>query len=145
MTLQLPQTLAIVRALLVRQSGEPYALPLTHVGESVHLLPEEIGSVKGRTVAFLRDEVIPLFGLRQILRTNGTRPEGKRAAVILEVGEQRVGLEVDALVGQQEIVVKQFDSTSDTLRLFSGATILSDGRPALILDAGSLLGAAANG
>jgi two-component system chemotaxis sensor kinase CheA len=142
MTLQLPATLAIVRALLVRQSGETYALPLTHVGETVHLLPDEIGTVKGRTVAFIRDEVVPLLGLRQILRTNGTRPEGKRAAVILEVGEQRIGLEVDALVGQQEIVVKQFDATADTLKLFSGATILSDGRPALILDAGSVLGAA---
>jgi two-component system, chemotaxis family, sensor kinase CheA len=143
MTLQLPQTLAIVRALLVRQSGETYALPLTHVGETVHLLPEEIGTVKGRPVAYLRDEVIPLHSLRALLSTNGTRPEGKRAAVILEVGEQRVGLEVDQLLGQQEIVVKAFDATADTLRLFSGATILSDGRPALILDAGSLLGAAA--
>jgi two-component system chemotaxis sensor kinase CheA len=143
MTLQLPQTLAIVRALLVRQSGETYALPLTHVGETVHLQPEEIGAVKGRPVAYLRDEVIPLHSLRRLLSSNGVRPEGKRAAVILEVGEQRVGLEVDALLGQQEIVVKAFDATADTLRLFSGATILSDGRPALILDAGSLLGAAA--
>ncbi|HYH81717.1 MAG TPA: chemotaxis protein CheA [Longimicrobium sp.] len=145
MTLQLPQTLAIVRALLVRQSGETYALPLTHVGETVHLLAEEIGTVKGRTVAFLRDEVIPLLGLRQVLRANGTSPDArKRHAVILEVGEQRIGLEVDALLGQQEIVVKQFDATADTLRLFSGATILSDGRPALILDAGSVIAAAAN-
>jgi two-component system chemotaxis sensor kinase CheA len=155
MTLQLPQTLAIVRALLVRQGGETYALPLTHVGETVHLLPDEVGTVKGRTVAFLRDEVIPLLALRQILRVNGDgRGQGtgdrgqqngaKRHAVLLEVGEQRIGLEVDALMGQQEIVVKQFDATADTLRLFSGATILSDGRPALILDAGSVL-AAANG
>lgn len=143
MTLQLPQTLAIVRALLVRQSGETYALPLTHVGETVHLQPEEIGAVKGRPVAYLRDEVIPLHSLRRLLSSDGVRPEGKRAAVILEVGEQRVGLEVDQLLGQQEIVVKAFDATADTLRLFSGATILSDGRPALILDAGSLLGAAA--
>ncbi|HWK89171.1 MAG TPA: chemotaxis protein CheA [Longimicrobium sp.] len=144
MTLQLPQTLAIVRALLVRQSGETYALPLTHVGETVHLLPEEIGAVKGRPVAYLRDEVIPLHSLKRILRTNGGGGGGpKRAAVILEIGEQRVGLEVDALLGQQEIVVKAFDATDDTLRVFSGATILSDGRPALILDAGSLLGAAA--
>lgn len=146
MTLQLPQTLAIVRALLVRQGGETYALPLTHVGETVHLLAGEVGTVKGRTVAFLRDEVIPLLALRQILRTNGNGSTNgaKRHAVILEVGEQRIGLEVDALMGQQEIVVKQFDATADTLRLFSGATILSDGRPALILDAGSVL-AAANG
>jgi two-component system chemotaxis sensor kinase CheA len=143
MTLQLPQTLAIVRALLVRQSGETYALPLTHVGETVQLLPEEIGAVKGRPVAYLRDEVIPLHSLRTLLRANGTREGEKRAAVILEVGEQRVGLEVDALLGQQEIVVKAFDATADTLHLFSGATILADGRPALILDAGSLLGAAA--
>jgi two-component system chemotaxis sensor kinase CheA len=144
MTLQLPQTLAIVRALLVRQSGETYALPLTHVGETVHLQPEEIGAVKGRPVAYLRDEVIPLHSLRKLLSSNGVRPEGKRAAVILEVGDQRVGLEVDQLLGQQEIVVKAFDATADTLRLFSGATILSDGRPALILDAGSLLSAAAH-
>jgi len=143
MTLQLPQTLAIVRALLVRQSGETYALPLTHVGETVHLLPEEIGAVKGRPVAYLREEVIPLHSLRSLLRGNGTREGEKRAAVILEVGEQRVGLEVDQLLGQQEIVVKAFDATADTLHLFSGATILADGRPALILDAGSLLGAAA--
>ncbi|HEX8242369.1 MAG TPA: chemotaxis protein CheA, partial [Longimicrobium sp.] len=143
MTLQLPQTLAIVRALLVQQSGETYALPLTHVGETVHLLADEVGTVKGKSVAFLRDEVIPLLGLRQILGTNGTPPDRqKRHAVILEVGEQRIGLEVDALMGQQEIVVKQFDATADTLRLFSGATILSDGRPALILDAGSVLAAA---
>lgn len=145
MTLQLPQTLAIVRALLVRQGGETYALPLTHVGETVHLVASEVGTVKGRTVAFLRDEVIPLLALRQILRTdgegNGTNG-AKRHAVILEVGEQRIGLEVDALMGQQEIVVKQFDATADTLRLFSGATILSDGRPALILDAGSVVSAA---
>jgi two-component system chemotaxis sensor kinase CheA len=151
MTLQLPQTLAIVRALLVRQSGETYALPLTHVGETVHLQPAEVGKVKGRTVAFLRDEVIPLLALKQILRANGSgagtgdrgqQNGAKRHAVVLEVGEQRIGLEVDALMGQQEIVVKQFDATADTLRLFSGATILSDGRPALILDAGSVLSAA---
>jgi two-component system, chemotaxis family, sensor kinase CheA len=145
-TLQLPQTLAIVRALLVRQSGETYALPLTHVGETVHLLAEEVGKVKGKPVAFLRDDVIPLHPLRRLLgggRGDGAATGAKRPAVILEVGEQRVGLEVDALMGQQEIVVKAFDATADTLRLFSGATILSDGRPALILDAGSLISAAA--
>jgi two-component system, chemotaxis family, sensor kinase CheA len=145
-TLQLPQTLAIVRALLVRQSGETYALPLTHVGETVHLLAEEVGKVKGKPVAFLRDDVIPLHPLRRLLgggRGDRSAAGVKRPAVILEVGEQRVGLEVDALLGQQEIVVKAFDATADTLRLFSGATILSDGRPALILDAGSLISAAA--
>jgi two-component system, chemotaxis family, sensor kinase CheA len=142
MTLQLPQTLAIVRALLVRQSGETYALPLTHVGETVHLRAAEIGAVRGRAVAHLRDEVIPLHALRGLLGTGGEGDPQRRPAVVLEVGEQRVGLEVDQLLGQQEIVVKAFDATDDTLRLFSGATILADGRPALILDVGSLLAAA---
>ena len=143
-TLQLPLTLAIVRALLVRLGDETYALPITHVGETVHLEPEEIRTVKGRTVALLRDEVIPLLPLRGILRYREAatgRADGKRPAVILEVGEQRVGVEVDRLLGQQEIVVKQFDGTGGMLRLFSGATILSDGRPALILDAGSVIAA----
>jgi len=142
MTLQLPQTLAIVRALLVRQGGQTYALPLTHVGETIHLLAEDVGQVKGKPVAFVREEVIPLLPLHDILRQPRSDPGAKRHAVVLEVGEQRVGLEVDALLGQQEVVVKGFDATTDTLRLFSGATILSDGRPALILDAGSLLTAA---
>jgi two-component system chemotaxis sensor kinase CheA len=143
-TLQLPLTLAIVRALLVRLGDETYALPITHVGETVHLEAEEIRTVKGRTVALLRDEVIPLLSLRGILRYRdgaAGRADGKRPAVILEVGEQRVGVEVDRLLGQQEIVVKQFDGTGGMLRLFSGATILSDGRPALILDAGSVIAA----
>jgi two-component system chemotaxis sensor kinase CheA len=141
-TLQLPLTLAIVRALLVRLGGETYALPLTHVGETTHLEPDDVRVVKGRNVALLRDEVIPLLSLRTLLRSGGeapVRPDGRRPAVVLEVGDLRVGVEVDRLLGQQEIVVKSFDQTAGTLRLFSGATILSDGRPALILDAGSVV------
>lgn len=145
-TLQLPLTLAIVRALLVRLGEESYALPLTHVGETVHLADGDVGTVNGRRVATLRDEVLPLLSLREVLR-RGVASDGegegarRRHAVILEVGEQRVGIEVDRLLGQQEIVVKAFDAAGGTLRLFSGATILSDGRPALILDAGSLAAA----
>jgi two-component system, chemotaxis family, sensor kinase CheA len=141
-TLQLPLTLAIVRALLVRLGDETYALPLTHVGETVHLEPDDVRMVKGCTVALLREEVIPLLSLRALLGTGGegqARSDGRRPAVILEVGELRAGVEVDRLLGQQEIVVKSFDQTAGTLKLFSGATILSDGRPALILDAGSVV------
>lgn len=139
-TLRMPLTLAIVRALLVRLGGETYALPITHVGETVEIPEADVRSVKGRTVAVLRDEVIPLLSLRGMLRSEEEAPAaGRRMAVVLESGEHRVGVEVDALAGQQEIVVKSFDATVATLRLFSGATILSDGRPALILDVGSIL------
>jgi two-component system chemotaxis sensor kinase CheA len=139
-TLRMPLTLAIVRALLVRLGEETYALPITHVGETVEIPEADVRSVKGRTVAVLRDEVIPLLSLRGMLRHAEAAPaDGRRMAVVLESGEHRVGVEVDGLAGQQEIVVKSFDSTVATLRLFSGATILSDGRPALILDVGSIL------
>ncbi|HEX8272022.1 MAG TPA: chemotaxis protein CheA [Longimicrobiaceae bacterium] len=139
-TLRMPLTLAIVRALLVRLDEETYALPITHVGETVEIPEADVRSVKGRTVAVLRDEVIPLISLRGMLRHGEAPPaDGRRMAVVLESGEHRVGVEVDALAGQQEIVVKSFDATVGTLRLFSGATILSDGRPALILDVGSIL------
>lgn len=139
-TLRMPLTLAIVRALLVKLGGETYALPITHVGETVEIPEADVRSVKGRTVAVLRDEVIPLLSLRGMLRHGEAAPaDGHRMAVVLESGEHRVGVEVDELAGQQEIVVKSFDSTVATLRLFSGATILSDGRPALILDVGSIL------
>jgi two-component system chemotaxis sensor kinase CheA len=139
-TLRMPLTLAIVRALLVRLGEETYALPITHVGETVEIPEADVRSVKGRTVAVLRDEVIPLLSLRGMLREEGAAPaDGRRMAVVLESGEQRVGVEVDGLAGQQEIVIKSFDATVATLRLFSGATILSDGRPALILDVGSIL------
>ncbi|MDP9348053.1 MAG: chemotaxis protein CheA, partial [Gemmatimonadota bacterium] len=139
-TLRLPLTLAIVRALLVRLGEETYALPITHVSETVEIEPSEIHTVKGKTVAVLRDDVVPLLPLRALLRREEAEAAAElRTAVILERGEHRVGVEVDGLVGQQEIVVKSFDATVGTLRLFSGATILSDGRPALILDVGSLL------
>jgi two-component system chemotaxis sensor kinase CheA len=139
-TLRMPLTLAIVRALLVKLGEETYALPITHVGETVEIPEADVRSVKGRTVAVLRDEVIPLLSLRGMLRHAEAAPaDGRRMAVVLESGEHRVGVEVDALAGQQEIVVKSFDATVATLRLFSGATILSDGRPALILDVGSIL------
>jgi two-component system chemotaxis sensor kinase CheA len=139
-TLRMPLTLAIVRALLVRLGEETYALPITHVGETVEIPEADVRSVKGRTVAVLRDEVIPLLSLRSMLREGEAAPaDGRRMAVVLESGEHRVGVEVDGLAGQQEIVIKSFDATVATLRLFSGATILSDGRPALILDVGSIL------
>ncbi|HEV2147073.1 MAG TPA: chemotaxis protein CheA [Longimicrobiaceae bacterium] len=141
-TVRLPLTLAIVRALLVRLGEETYALPVTHVGETVEIPEADVRSVKGRTVALLREEVIPLLSLRGLLQQQGPAVGsggGRRVAVVLESGEHRVGVEVDELAGQQEIVIKSFDATAGTLRIFSGATILSDGRPALILDVGSIL------
>jgi two-component system, chemotaxis family, sensor kinase CheA len=78
--------------------------------------------------------------LRERLAVAAAAPTGRRRPVIvLAVGERRAGLLVDALLGQQEIVVKPFEAPRGTAPVFSGATILGDGAPALILDAGGLI------
>ena len=137
-TLRLPQTLAIVRAVLATVGGERYALPLTHVRETLAWSAEAVQRVQGKEVLVLRDEVLPLLHLREVVRAPGVHAD-TADIVVLERGARRAGLVVDELTGQQDIVVKQFDGARDGLALFSGATILSDGRPALIVDVGSLL------
>ena len=137
-TLRLPLTLAILRALLVRVDGDTFAVPMTHVNETVELEGAALKSVKGHEVLMLRDDVLPLVRFRALL---GLAADGARMpqVIVLEVGERRAGLVVDELAGQQDIVVKQFDAVRNAAALFSGATILGDGAPALIVDVGSLL------
>jgi len=138
-TLRLPLTLAIVRALLARVGDEVYAVPMTHVSETVELRPEIQRAVQGREVLMMRDEVLPLVRLRSLVDFEGEPPRGLEQVVVVELAERRAALVVDALIGQQEIVVKQFDGVQDARLLFGGATILGDGAPALILDVSSLL------
>ena len=137
-TIRLPVTLAIIQALLARVGEETYALPLTHVRETLQLTPSVIKRVRGTQVLVLRDEVLPLLSLRQIVELPVRDPEGSQV-VVLEVADRRAGLVVDQLRGQQEIVVKPIDGARGAASCFSGATILGDGVPALILEATSLL------
>ncbi len=139
MTMRLPVTLAIVRALLARVGNERYALPLTHVRETLERGPALVRPVQGHDMLVLRDEVMPLLRLRDVVRMGGTHDAGREEIVVMERGDRRAGLIVDELIGQEDIVVKAFDGARDGLALFSGATILSDGAPALIMDVGSLL------
>jgi two-component system chemotaxis sensor kinase CheA len=138
-TLRLPLTLAIVRSLLARIGDEIYAVPMTHVSETVELRPAIQRSVQGREVLMLRDEVLPLVRLRSVVEFAGEAASGREKVIVIELAERRAALVVDALIGQQEIVVKQFDGVQATRSLFGGATILGDGAPALILDVSSLL------
>jgi two-component system chemotaxis sensor kinase CheA len=137
-TVRLPLTLAIVRALLARVGDELYALPMTHVNETVELKSAQLRRVKGKEVVVLRDDVLPLLRMRELMGLPVTEQKSQQV-IVIEIGEKRAGLIVDALVGQQEIVVKQFDGVRGGLALFSGATILGDGAPALIVDVSSLL------
>ncbi len=138
-TLRLPLTLAIVRSLLARIGEETYAVPMTHVSETVELVPSILRTVKGKEVLMLREEVLPVLRMRQMMGFEGDAVRGREQVVVVELAERRAALVVDALIGQQEIVVKQFDGVRDGLSLFGGATILGDGVPALIIDVGSLL------
>lgn len=137
--LRLPVTLAIVRALIADVSGERYALPLTYVAETVEFGTVPITTVEGREAMVLRDRVVPLVHMRALLGAADGPLSARRPVVVLQMGERRTGLVVDGMVGQQEIVVKEFDAPAGMLPVFSGATIMGDGVPALILDAGGLV------
>jgi two-component system chemotaxis sensor kinase CheA len=138
-TLRLPLTLAIVRSLLARIGDETYAIPMTHVSETVELQPSIVRSLKGKEVLMLREEVLPMLRLRQLVGFEGPAKRGMEQVIVVEMAERRAALVVDELIGQQEIVVKQFDGVRDGVALFGGATILGDGAPALIIDVSSLL------
>jgi two-component system chemotaxis sensor kinase CheA len=136
--LHLPVTLAIVRAIIAGVGHERYALPLTYVAETVEFGVQATTTVEGREAIVLRDHVVPLVHLRRLLGVTGDAPP-RSPIIVLEMGERRSGIVVDGMLGQQEIVVKGFDAPQGMLPVFSGATIMGDGIPALILDAGGLL------
>ena len=140
--IRLPLTLAIMRALLARVGGETYAIPLAHVSETVELAPDVLRTVKGKEVLLARDEVLPLLRLRSLvgLPTYSAPTEiDLEQVVVIDLGDRRAGLVIDELTGQEEIVVKQYDAVRDGPPFFGGATLLSDGRPSLIVDVSSLL------
>src|SRR5881296_325666 len=137
--LRLPVTLAIVRAIMASVGPERYALPLTYVAETVELGTVTTTMVEGREAIVLRDHVVPLVHLRRLFGVTGDRAPARAPIIVLELGDRRAGVVVDGMLGQQEIVVKGFDAPQGTLPVFSGATIMGDGVPALILDAGGLL------
>ncbi len=129
--IRLPISLALAQALRVRVAGENYAIPLTHLSEAIEL--DGMISMDGdREYVRLREDTLPLIRLRRILLADRSQAEG--AAVIAEMGERRAALAVDELVGREQILVKNFDSAVGTLPFFSGATLLDDGTPALVLD-----------
>jgi two-component system chemotaxis sensor kinase CheA len=138
-SLRLPMTLAIVRALLARVGSEQYAIPLLGIAEAVEFRPDRLVLVDGRETFMVRGEPVPAVRLRDRLGVTGPRPPGRQPAVILDVGDRRVALVVDALAGEQEIVVEPFDAPKGTLPVFGGATILGDGVPALIVDPAALV------
>ncbi len=135
--IQLPLTLAIISALTVEVAGRTYALPLAAVIESLKFRPQEIHRINGRDTLRLRDRIVPLVRLDALFGLGSSGPGSY--AVILGRGDKRVGLVVDRLFGQQEIVIKALDiAVSGGSVPVAGATIMGDGRVVLILDVAAL-------
>ncbi len=132
--LELPMTLAIIHAVLARSNNEIYALPITHVVETLMVNPDMVRFEDGQEILEIRGQSMPAVRLRDRL---GHPPLTGRAghAVVLDLPDGKLTLLVDEFLGQQEIVVKQFDAARGMPKMFNGATILTDGSPALILDA----------
>jgi two-component system chemotaxis sensor kinase CheA len=137
--IRVPLTLAIVRALLTEAGGERYAVPLAYVAETVEFDRAAVTALRDREALVVRDRVIPTVHLRDLVASRSSSSSLRRPTIILELGERRTALVVDALVGQQDIVVEPFDAPRGLPPFVGGATILADGAPALILDAAALL------
>ncbi|HEX6617818.1 MAG TPA: chemotaxis protein CheA [Gemmatimonadales bacterium] len=138
-TIRVPLTLAIVRALLADAGGERYAVPLAYVAETVEFDTRAVTAIRSREALVVREQVIPTVHLRDLVASRARTAPPKRPTVILEIGERRTALVVDALLGQQDIVVAPFDAPRGMPPYVGGATILADGAPALVLDAAALL------
>ena len=132
-TLKLPLTLAIIDGLLVRVGDERYVVPLSSVEECVELTRLEDIRSGGRSFLNIRGEIVAFIRLRRLFDVSG-EPELIQKVVIVTMGEARVGLVVDQVIGQHQTVIKSLSRMHRDLEGFSGATILGDGAVALILD-----------
>jgi len=138
MTLTLPVTLAIFRALLVEVGEQVFAVPLSAISEVVALegLTRE---VDGREVTTLRGTTLPLCRLRSFFYLTEEQCETREFVVVAQVGERRLGLVVDSIAGQQDIVIKSLGSSLSHVRGFAGATELGNQRVGLVIDVASVL------
>ncbi len=136
-TIKLPLTLAIIRSLLVNLGGQTYALPMGHVTEIIQVLPQDINRVGEAEFVMLRGSVLPLIRLDRFFGLkNGSEMQ---YVVVVGSGRERAGVLVERLLGDQEIVIKSLGDYLGQVRGLSGATILGDGRVALILDVRAML------
>jgi two-component system chemotaxis sensor kinase CheA len=137
--IQLPLTLAIISALLVEVADRTYAIPLGSVVESIKLRGAEVHTINGRETLRIRDRIIPLLRLARLFGLPEKEKREREYAVIIGRGDKRLGVVVNRLRGQQEVVIKALDpAVSGAEVAMAGATIMGDGRVVLILDVASL-------
>ncbi|MEW9900742.1 chemotaxis protein CheW [Chitinivorax sp. PXF-14] len=146
MTIRLPLTLAIVDGMSVAVGGDVYILPISFIVESLQPRTEDIYSISGKGLVLnVRNEYLPLVPLHRILGLTagpdqaGEPLTGESLAIVVEADSGKVALQVDALLGQHQVVIKNLETNYRRVPGLSGATILGDGRVAMILDVTALV------
>lgn len=135
--LKLPLTLAIIQGLLVEVRGEVFIIPLSSVLEVVRVPRAQVHSIKGKEIIRLRDSVLPIVHLGKIFNLNGSvngEEKENLYIVVLGLAEKKLGIVVDGLLGQKEVVIKSLGSYLSNVRGIAGATILGDGTVRMIID-----------
>ena len=138
-TLKLPLTLAINQSLLVRQGEETFAIPLHSVIEVVNLNEQKIDTVNGQEVIRIRERILPLVRIGEVLDIPNSKKSENAYAVIVGLAHHRIGLVADDLVGQKEIVIKPLGSYLKKVEGIAGSTILGDGHVIMILDVAQII------
>lgn len=139
--IKLPLTLAIIQALLVKIQDEMYAIPLGSIDSTINISPDDIKTVKNKEVIVLRGQIIPIIRGADVLQVPKAEGEENEDifVVVVHIGDRKAGIVVDNLIGQQEIVIKTMGKLLAGLKVIPGATVLGDGRVALILDVSALM------
>lgn len=140
MTITLPVTLAIIPALLVQVSGSTYAVPLNTIAEALFLVEQDVRTIMGTETIVLRGQTLPLIRLDTFFGFSSPGKIGEDSRVLVaSLGQKRIGLVVDALIGQQDVVIKPLGKSLSSADCFSGATDIGKEQLVLVLDTGAVI------
>ena len=138
-TIKLPLTIAIIQALLVEVEKATFAIPLGSVLEAVKISRDDIKTINGREVLNLRERVLPLFRLGEEFQIPADASLDKFYVVVVGIGDRQIGVVVDRLRSQEEVVIKSMWDYLTAIKGIAGATITGEGKVVLILDIGELM------
>ncbi len=140
-SLKLPLTMAIFKALFIGIDQETYAIPISNIIETVKLFPEDVNYVDGKKTTVIRNEVLPILGLKDLVKKNQDEWDLTTSmyGVIIQREDKKFGLLVDRLIGEQEITIKNVGGSMRRTNGIAGVTITGDGRVILVLDVNTLV------
>ena len=139
-TIRLPLTLAIIDGMCVSVGSETYIIPLLNIIESLQPKPEQIKTLANDTMLWSRDQYWPLISLREQMQIDEPGKSIENSIIVLvEIGKKRYGIIVDQLLGKQQVVIKSLERHYKKVDGISGATIMGDGRVAMIIDVDNLM------